>query len=128
MRGMSVSRRGLLGSFFRPLKAGGQKAQKVWTAASGSAALGGMEGVGSSSPWVKTNQVAVIQGRHCLAYQGNYCTVCYERCPVPHAIRLDDAVPVVELDTCTGCGQCRDVCPAPTNAILLVERKPGLGG
>jgi Na+-translocating ferredoxin:NAD+ oxidoreductase RNF subunit RnfB len=72
--------------------------------------------------------VAVIQGRYCLAYQGSYCTLCYENCPVPGAIGLDDGLARVVLETCTGCAICHEVCPAPTNAILITPRRPGLGG
>lgn len=80
-------------------------------------------GAGSPQP----AQVAVIQGRFCLAYQGSYCSVCYERCPVPGAIDFHDAMPRVVLEHCTGCAVCHDVCPAPRNAILLTPRRPGVG-
>ncbi|MCC6231046.1 MAG: 4Fe-4S binding protein [Verrucomicrobiales bacterium] len=108
---MSLSRRGLLGSFLRPLKAGGEKAKQHL----------------ARSPFERTDQVAVIQGRHCLAYQEECCTVCYEKCPVPQALELNEGVPRIILEICTGCGLCRDVCPAPTNAIMLADRKPGFG-
>lgn len=72
--------------------------------------------------------MAVIQGRFCLAFQGNYCSVCYERCPVPQALLMDgEGMPRVNLDICTGCGICRDVCPAPENAVLMAERRAGFG-
>ncbi len=108
---MSLSRRGLLGSFLRPLKAGGQKAKEQL----------------ARSPFERTDKVAVIQGRHCLAYQDEYCTACYEKCPIPQALELNDGVPRIVLEICTGCGLCREVCPAPTNAILMSDRKPGFG-
>ena len=66
-------------------------------------------------------KVAVIQGRRCLALQ-SFCTVCAERCPVPGAIRAERGMPMVVRDICTGCGICREVCPAPENAILLLHR------
>ena len=70
----------------------------------------------------------MIQGRYCLAFQGNYCSVCYERCPVPQALQLDEeSMPRVQLEICTGCGICRDVCPAPENAVLMAERRVGFG-
>ena len=109
---MSLSRRGLFSAFLKPLQAGGDKARKV---------------LATPDPFVRTHQVAVIQGRYCLAYQNSFCSVCYERCAVPQAIALNDGVPRIQLETCTGCGICRDVCPAPENAILLTERKPGFG-
>ena len=109
---MSLSRRNLLSSFFKPLKAGTDRARTTATPP-------------ASSP--PPNHVAVIQGRFCLAYQQGFCSVCYERCPVPQAIEMDDGIPRIVLERCTGCGVCRDVCPAPENAILIVPRRPGVG-
>lgn len=109
---MSLSRRGLFSAFLKPLQAGSEKARRL---------------VSARDPFVRTDQVAVIQGRYCLAYQHSYCSVCYERCPVPQAISLNEGIPHVQLENCTGCGVCRDVCPAPENAILLTQRKPGFG-
>lgn len=111
---MSVSRRGLFSAFLKPLQGKARPAR----AASGP----------SASPLVRTDQVAVIQGRHCLAYQQEYCSVCYERCPVPGAIDFNEGMPRIVLETCTGCAVCRDVCPAPENAILMTPRRPGFGG
>ncbi|MBK1879889.1 4Fe-4S binding protein [Pelagicoccus mobilis] len=65
-------------------------------------------------------QVAVIQGRYCLAYQNSFCSVCSERCPESGAIEVRKGIPTVDADHCTGCGICRDLCPAPTNAILMI--------
>lgn len=110
---MSLSRRGLFSAFLKPLQ-GRSK--------------GGPDGkAGGVSPLVPTDQVAVIQGRHCLAYQQEYCSVCYERCPVPGAIDFNEGMPRIVLETCTGCAVCRDVCPAPENAILLTPRRAGFG-
>lgn len=67
--------------------------------------------------------VAIIQGRHCLALT-SFCSVCLERCPVPGALRLVNGMPMVVPDACTGCAVCRQVCPAPTNAVLLLPRQP----
>lgn len=71
-----------------------------------------------------TDQVAVIQGRFCLAYT-SFCTVCSERCPVPGAIRLDKGIPMVVAERCDGCGVCHTVCPAPTKAAMLLPRRKG---
>lgn len=115
---MSFSRRRLFGAFFKPLKSGGEKARRVLQGTTS----------GNIPPATGTpNQVAIIQGKYCLAYHGSYCSTCYERCPVPGAIEFDDAIPRVVLETCTGCGVCHEVCPAPENAILVAERRPGLG-
>lgn len=118
---MSVSRRNLFSKFLRPLQAGSKKAASVV----GNSVT---EGAGAgASPLERTNQVAVIQGRFCLAYQGSFCSVCYERCPVPNALQLNEGMPRVVLETCTGCGVCHEVCPAPQNAVLITERRPGFG-
>lgn len=68
---------------------------------------------------------AVIQGRLCLAYQGGMCFTCSERCPEPGAITVEKGIPMVQADLCTGCGLCHDLCPAPVNAILMLDPPPG---
>ena len=72
--------------------------------------------------------VAVIQGRHCLAYRELMCSTCYERCPEPGAIVTERGIPRVVSDLCTGCGDCHDVCPAPINAILMIAGRPAQRG
>jgi Na+-translocating ferredoxin:NAD+ oxidoreductase RNF subunit RnfB len=101
-----LSRRGLFSLFGRslgaPAKAAGQTTTPPAT---------------DSQP-----KVAVIQGRFCLAYT-SFCTVCSERCPVPGAMKVEHGIPMVVADTCTGCGICHEVCPAPTNAVLVMPRQ-----
>ncbi|WP_442483234.1 4Fe-4S dicluster domain-containing protein [Aeoliella sp. SH292] len=65
-------------------------------------------------------RVAVIQGRHCLAYRSLFCSTCVERCPVEGAIDVHEGIPQVVASVCTGCGVCHDVCPAPQNAVLMI--------
>ena len=74
-------------------------------------------------PNPNTPQVAVIMGRHCLAYRHVTCSSCYERCPEEGAIVRERGIPRIITDRCTGCQICRDVCPAPTNAVLLIGGK-----
>lgn len=64
---------------------------------------------------------AIIQGRYCLAYQNGFCSVCREHCPEPGALRWVDNVPSIDLERCTGCALCHEVCPAPKNAVLLIS-------
>lgn len=71
--------------------------------------------------------LALILDRFCLAYQGSFCSVCYERCPVEGAIAVEQGKPRVNPDFCTGCKICHDVCPAPKNAVFLVSRSPRQG-
>ncbi|MCA9139849.1 MAG: 4Fe-4S dicluster domain-containing protein [Planctomycetales bacterium] len=63
---------------------------------------------------------AKITEHLCLAHHHTTCTVCSERCPVDGAIRVNQGKPTIDENTCTGCGVCRYVCPAPENAILLM--------
>ena len=67
-------------------------------------------------------QIAIIQGRHCLAYQSSFCSTCKERCPENGAIITERGIPRIVADLCTGCGICHELCPAPTNAILLTSK------
>lgn len=77
-------------------------------------------------PGVLTRLVPPIMGtakitEHlCLAHHHTTCTVCSERCAVDGAITVTAGKPIINEDTCTGCGVCRYVCPAPENAILLM--------
>lgn len=90
--------------------------------------------VTSCEPGVLIGAVPPIMGtarvtEHlCLAHHNTTCTVCSERCPVTEAILVVEGKPQIVEDTCTGCGVCRYVCPAPENAILLMPAfsRPGL--
>lgn len=62
---------------------------------------------------------ARVLDHSCLAVRGVGCSACHEQCPVPGAMRWEEARPVVDLTLCTGCGVCLYVCPAPQKAILL---------
>ncbi len=73
-------------------------------------------------PPVAEDQVAIIQGRFCLAYQRSFCTTCSERCPEQGAIIVEKGIPRVIAEHCTGCGICNEVCPAPRNAILMMAK------
>jgi ferredoxin-type protein NapG len=64
--------------------------------------------------------IARIDIQTCLPHQGQACTVCSEQCPVPGAIELIAGRPRIVEATCTGCGVCQFVCPAPHNAVLLM--------
>ncbi len=88
----------------------------------------------SCDPGVLTRSIPPVMGtarvtqQLCLAYHNTTCTVCSERCPVEDAIDVRDGKPTINENTCTGCGVCRYVCPAPGNAILLMPAfaRPGL--
>ncbi len=89
--------------------------------------------IASCEPGVLVDSIPPIMGTSrvtehlCLAYHHTTCTICSERCPVDGAITVTDGKPTIIEDTCTGCGVCRYVCPAPENAILLMPAftRPG---
>lgn len=70
-----------------------------------------------------TSLNAVI-GASCLAFQGIACMSCRDTC-TPAAICFDlafgGARPRIVMDTCTGCGDCVQACPA--DAIQLCARE-----
>lgn len=68
-------------------------------------------------------EVAVIAARSCLPYQGTACSMCSDQCPVSGAIAFEEGYPVIVPEICTGCRICHVVCPAPTNAILMIPRR-----
>ena len=65
---------------------------------------------------------AFVNKQHCLAWLSSPCSACREHCPEEGAIVIDAGRPTVVPDKCTSCGKCRDVCPAPVNAILILPR------
>jgi ferredoxin-type protein NapF len=69
-------------------------------------------------------KVAVVAGG-CLAVRGVACVACADPCE-PRALRIRPmlggrAMPMVESETCTGCGDCLKVCPV--GAISLEPAK-----
>lgn len=85
------------------------------------------------------NQVVMgtawVNRNRCIPWKfGNPCIVCEEHCPVsPKAIQLskievtlrDGSVktplaPVIDLDTCTGCGICENKCPVVDKPAIYV--------
>lgn len=74
----------------------------------------------------KTLGIARIDIFTCVAHTGSFCTVCSEHCPIDGAIEMSRGKPSIVEETCTGCGVCQHVCPAPANAVLLMplEARP----
>ena len=66
--------------------------------------------------------LAVIDEEKCIAFQGEECTICVDHCPVENALTLTAGKPEIHADSCTGCGVCLYVCPAPQNAISQTQR------
>lgn len=68
--------------------------------------------------------VAVI-GDRCLARRGIVCQSCGDACE-PRAIRFTPklagvAVPVLDSEACTGCGECMQVCPAAAISLSAIR-------
>jgi ferredoxin len=78
---------------------------------------------GNATPFdvVGENVVAVIQGKYCLTYEDIPCSKCYDRCPIEGAIVVEDGLPIVDPEVCTGCRVCKEVCPESADAILMVK-------
>ena len=119
---MPISRRHLFAQLIAPLQAGA----RVWGDPTSSPAdISAPQSPDSPGSPAPTNSggakmVAVIMGRHCLAYQNSFCSTCLERCPIPAAISRVEGLPRVNPDACTGCGICVDLCPAATPAIRIL--------
>lgn len=57
----------------------------------------------------------------CIAYLGPECGACASACPVPGALTWDMTRPVLQLDTCVGCGMCRDACIVEPKAVRIAS-------
>lgn len=69
---------------------------------------------------------AVINQKLCHAWaDGADCDYCVKECPFPNAaIYLDDnRHPVVNEESCTGCGLCEQICPSRQSAIVVKKKK-----
>jgi ferredoxin-type protein NapG len=83
--------------------------------------------------------LAVIDQNNCVAYWGIQCDACYRACPIfgkaiTTEFKRNDRtgkhaflVPVVHLDSCTGCGLCEKACITKKPAIYILPHKIALG-
>ncbi|MDM8562072.1 ferredoxin-type protein NapF [Candidatus Marithioploca araucensis] len=71
-------------------------------------------------PW----QIKAYIETNCLAKQGVICLTCRENCELK-AIQLPlspVAVPIVNLEECSGCGACYQICPVTAITIRLMDK------
>ena len=60
----------------------------------------------------------------CINSHGEDCEICVDHCPLGAAVmtRGEDGFPVVNAETCTGCGQCVVRCPTYPAALHVTPR------
>jgi Pyruvate/2-oxoacid:ferredoxin oxidoreductase delta subunit len=68
----------------------------------------------------RRSQVARVEIHRCLAWLGSFCSTCIEQCPEPGAMLDGPRGPVVQASSCTGCGRCAELCPAPRCAVRML--------
>ena len=66
--------------------------------------------------------VAVVDEDMCYSYAGRTCGVCYYACPFPDtALSLKTyAQPVIDEDSCVGCGNCERACIHLPQAVRII--------
>lgn len=72
-----------------------------------------------------TRRVAEVAA-NCLAVNAVACSACADPC-APRALRVmplagGRALPIVDVNACTGCGDCARVCPV--GALVMAEVEP----
>lgn len=64
----------------------------------------------------RLSRLAIDTGR-CLPYLGPECGACEGSCPVTGALTWEMYKPVINIECCTGCAQCRHACVMDPSAI-----------
>ncbi len=87
----------------------------------------------------KMGIAVLIDEKNCLNFKGLRCDVCYRVCPlIDNAITLERSrnersghhamfIPVVNPDTCTGCGKCEHACVLDEAAIKVLPPHIAMG-
>lgn len=66
---------------------------------------------------------AILDKNKCQAYGDVFCQQCVIDCPIPGAIIQKDDKPIIQKNTCTGCGVCVLSC-STVNIPVAVKIKP----
>ena len=66
---------------------------------------------------------AILDKKNCQAYGDTFCQQCVIDCPIPGAIIQRDDKPIIDKNTCTGCGVCVLSC-STVNIPLAIKVKP----
>lgn len=76
------------------------------------------------SEYKKRQSIGVVnvQNSECLGYQQVMCDYCVRACPVDGALTMENGVPVVSVQYCTGCGICVSSCIAEGSALRVTIR------
>ena len=75
-----------------------------------------------AAPAPEQDLVATVLPFDCLVGRGTFCSTCVEVCNVPGAIEMSVGKPVVNIEACTGCGDCVRRCPAPGGGVIVGPR------
>ncbi|MCZ8344350.1 MAG: 4Fe-4S binding protein [Leptospira sp.] len=68
---------------------------------------------------------AVAQHEHCINHKTGTqtCNACETVCPIPKTVNFKGNLPKFSQSSCTGCGQCVEVCPSFPKAIQIKVNK-----
>lgn len=62
---------------------------------------------------------ATINSELCIAYSGPECGACRGSCPIDNTLTWQGETPLINQQSCIGCGQCREFCITEPKAIEI---------
>jgi ferredoxin-type protein NapG len=69
---------------------------------------------------------ATINTALCIPYSGPECGACRGTCPIDNTLTWQGDTPVINQQSCIGCGQCRDACITTPKAVEIQTLAPPL--